>query len=212
MKKTFTTLLCALSAIFSIYAQRNFDGGPGLKVAWDYNIPSTDLVYLDSGSGVSAGVFYSFPVWQNMYIEPELDFFYNTMDLSYLDLYVDDTREPVSQGTWKNTGLRIPLKLGYSFGIADNITMSVYTGPQLNIGLSLNEKYDRPDTSSSNLYRQGWRRLDAQWLIGVKLHYLDNFFAEIGGGLGFTNMLKHSSYPGNHARRNIFAIGVGYQF
>ena len=61
-------------------------------------------------------------------------------------------------------------------------------------------------------YGNGWHRLDMQWLFGVRFHYQDNFFAELTGGPGMTNIMGGKDFKGDHLRRNVFSIGVGYIF
>lgn len=188
----------------------------GLRLSWDLNSASTSLYKpatpIKNGSGLQAGAFYTVPVYKNLYVEPGLGFFYNTMLINYdIPANISLGYPFPPEGSLRNSGFRIPLNVGYRFDFTDDISMSVFTGPQMDVGVKLVE-HDSSEGTSTNLYKRGWRRVDAQWLIGVRFHYADNWIAEITGGIGMTNMLGGNKYHGNHFRRNTFSIGVGYVF
>jgi len=218
MKKILVLLLCIFAiTVPSVQAQEN--ARFGVRVSWDLNSPSTNLnEYVDvygNGSGFSLGAFYDIPLYKSLYFEPGLSFYYNTIGIP--DISLDPSSVLVS-GSLRNVGFRIPLVAGYRFDFTDDIGLSVFTGPQLNIGLSMKAHLNLPDAykdagdSSEQLYGEGWHRLDMQWLFGVRLHYADHFMAEISGGPGMTNIMGGKDYKGSHLRRNIFSIGVGYIF
>lgn len=207
MKRNFIALALVMGCAFGGYAQTADNYGFGVRAAWDLNVPATNYPGLDNGSGFSVGAFYDVPVSRKIFIEPGISFFYNTMDD---ELVKSDFSPTVKTGTWRNMGLRIPVYVGYEFDLVDDISMSVVTGPQVNLGLSLEEKFG--NLTSKNLYDKGWKRVDAQWMIGLRLHYQDNFVVEIAGGLGMNNLLDKDEFHGFHVRRNVFTIGLGYQF
>lgn len=189
----------------------------GVKAQWDLSIPSTSLSTLGEGSGVAAGGLVNVPVWKGLYVEPGVDFFYNTMDISYIDFMVNG-KEPGPNGYIGNTGLRVPLAVGYKFSLAEGMDFSVFTGANLNMGFDMKAHFNsgeilHPDVKSTvDLYNGDVKKFDAQWLVGVRFHYLDNFFADISGGIGLNNINKGKIFPNHHIRRNTFSIGVGYMF
>lgn len=222
MKKLMLAIgLCCLAAL-SAGAQSLFDAGSrnrahfGIKVAWDLTAPSTDLykptVPYSNGSGFSAGAYYQMPVYKNLYFEPGLSYYYNTVIINYNLVEARVLGYPLPpEGSLRNSGFRVPISFGYRFDFTSDISLSVFTGPQFNIGVTL-KQYDNVLKTKRNLYDDGWRRFDAQWLFGVRFHYADNWIAEIAGGVGMTNLLGGDRHGGNHFRRNTFSISVGYQF
>lgn len=212
MKKLFLILALAITSMLGVSAQEPADGAFGVRVSWDLNSPSTNIPGMGNGSGLSVGAIYDIPLYQGLYFEPGLSFFYNTMDVSGYNINNVDQELLGKSGTLRNTGFRIPLIFGYRIGLLDDIAISVFTGPQVNVGLSMSEHYEHYKSGSQ--YGNGYNRLDAQWLFGVKMYYQDNFFAEIGGGIGMSNLVDKDNiaYKGKHLRRNIFSIGVGYMF
>lgn len=217
MKKTLIALALAAFALgaqaqASVLQKEADSPSFGIKAQWNLNSPVTNYnkpvsVY-SNGSGFSVGAFYTIPVYRGWYVEPELSLFYNTMiiDTDILEEVLD--KEPLS-GSLRNFGFRIPLTAGYRFNLGSDMALSLFTGPQLNIGLTLN-RHANALKHNFNLYDNGWRRLDMQWTFGARFYYADNWMAEITGGVGMTDMLG-KSLPG-HFRRNTFAVGVGYIF
>lgn len=219
MNKFLLSLACLLGA-FTASAQ--VEPQLGVRLSWDLNAPVTNLNdnvdFLNNGSGFSVGAFYDIPVYGALYFEPGLSFFYNTIGIS--DIIVN-AENAVIDGSLRNVGFRIPLVAGYRFDFTDDIALSVFTGPQLNIGLSLKQHINMPEglkdykdilEDGKQYYGNGWHRLDMQWLFGVRFHYQDNFFAELTGGPGMTNIMGGKDFKGDHLRRNVFSIGVGYIF
>lgn len=219
MKKTLITLAIAALA-FGAYAQEPIlqkeTASPtiGIKAQWNLNSPSTSyndpISIYSSGSGFSVGAFYTVPVYKGLYVEPELSVYYNTViiDPDIVQSVLTDHQVP-AEGSLRNFGLRIPVTVGYRFSLTDDMALSVFTGPQLNIGL-INDQYVNATKHNIDLYDQGWRRLDAQWTFGVRYYYADNWMAEVSGGVGMTNLLGKTLH--GHFRRNTFAVGVGYIF
>lgn len=220
MKKTLIALALAAvafgaSAQQASVMQKETDSPTfGVKAQWNLNSPTTSYnepvsVYT-SGSGFSAGAFYTIPVYRGLYVEPEVSAFYNTViiDSDILQALFTDQKVP-PQGSLRNVGLRIPVNIGYRFNLTDDMALSLFTGPQLNVGLMLN-RYVNATKRNIDLYDQGWRRIDAQWTFGARFYYADNWMAEITGGVGMTDLLG-KSIPG-HFHRNTFAVGVGYIF
>lgn len=222
MKKILLSLFC-LCTVLGINAQEPdlSDARIGVRVGWDLNTVSSNLNkysnLFGNGSGFSIGGFYNLPLGKSFYFEPGLSFFYNTIGIPEYPLVSEDARTVITDGSLRNFGFRIPFVAGYRLGFTQDIAVSVFTGPQLNIGLSMKQHLNLPAEyknvkNNQQLYGEGFHRLDMQWLFGVRFHYLDNFIAEISGGPGLSNLLGGSKYKGQHLRRNIFTISVGYIF
>lgn len=212
MKKLILSIALIVSALINAQAQTPVDGSFGARVSWDLNSPASNIPGMGNGSGISIGAIYDIPLYQNLYFEPGLSFFYNTMDVGPYNVNFTDEDLLGDGGSLRNCGFRVPLTFGYRIGLLDDIAISIFTGPQLNVGLSMSEHFKH--YKSGSLYSNGYNRLDAQWLFGIKMHYQDNFFAEIGGGIGMTNLVDndYSIFNHKHLRRNMFSIGVGYMF
>ncbi len=222
MKKTLWSLLFILCVLGAQGQNPDwFDSGTnhtrfGVRLSWDLNSPSTSFNNIiptyHNGSGLSAGAFLNVPLYKNMYIEPGLSLYYNTMIISQNirdDIELDYPLTP--EGSLRNSGFRIPLVVGYRFDFTDDVSVSVFTGPQLNLGLTMKE-YVNATHRRESLYDHGWHRCDAQWLFGLRFYYSDNWIADITGGIGMTNMVDTSIYKNGKFRRNTFSIGIGYLF
>lgn len=213
MRKIFTLIAVLVSVSCMSVAQ---DLRPAVKVAWDLTVPSTDIASINNGSGLEAGVLLNTTLYKGLYIEPGAEYFYNTMDVSYIDFMVNG-RVPGPSGMIRNQGIRVPVMVGWKFGLASGMSMSVYTGPQLNFGMQMKshtdaETADLSVKANANLYDLGWKKFDLQWKAGIRFHYLDNFFADIDIAAGINNILDSDKYKDRHLRRNTFSLGVGYMF
>lgn len=220
MKRTLLFIACIL-CVLGATAQDWFDSGTnhtrfGVRLSWDLNTPSTSFNNMvptyHSGSGLCAGAFINIPLFMNAYIEPGVGVYYNTMVISQNirdDIELDYPLTP--QGSLRNSGFRIPMVFGFRFDVTDDVAISVFTGPQINVGLTL-QQYVNSTHDKISLYDHGWHRVDAQWLFGVRFYYSDNWICDISGGIGMTNMADGAAYPGQTFRRNTFSIGVGYLF
>lgn len=169
----------------------------------------------DVGAGFVAGGLADIPLARRFYFEPGLLVYYTVWSvdnerLEALRLY---------SGTAKNLGIRLPFNFGYTLDLLDNLTLQAYTGPWLNLNLmarrnlspapgSPYEKY-----SSCNLFRDGFRRVDAQWGFGLKLTWSDHYILGVSFGVGMTPVRKFTSLHNEMTqRRNSFQINLGYRF
>lgn len=219
MKKYILSIALAAASIVGMNAQGQTGGSFGARIAWDLNSPSSNLTGLGNGSGFSVGGVYNLPISKGWYFEPGLNFFYNTMDINIPDFspsyyWPENSYQPLRhayESTLRNYGFRVPITFGYLVELVDNIDVSIFTGPQINLNLSMSEHTHH---NFSKLYDKGYNRFDAQWLFGVRVHYKNNVFVEIDGGIGMTNLLTsdHRYNKNSHLRRNTFSIGVGYMF
>lgn len=155
----------------------------GARVALDIN--SYSGKGFSNGAGFSIGGVYNAPLYKNLYFEPGLSLFYNTVGVKHADMSV------------KNLGFRIPLNFGYHFDVADDLSIHVFTGPQVNFNILA--RFD-----GESLFDDGYKRFDMQWNFGVGVGY-QQYYASIGGGVGMTNVTKGVD-------RSIVSITLGYNF
>lgn len=159
----------------------------GARVSLDINSFSGKA--FSNGAGFSIGGIYNAPIYKNLYFEPGISLFYNTVSAKGVDVAL------------KNLGFRIPLNFGYHFDVADNLSIHVFTGPQINFNLLA--RYD-----GSSCFDTGFRRFDMQWNFGVGVGH-QKYYASIGGGVGMTDIIKDHGWTTD---RSIVAITLGYNF
>ncbi len=249
MRKKIVSALAA-AAIMAIYAtpakaQDIFDSGDmrphfGARLSLDIsNVAGNIDNYFEenaipdltnSGAGFTVMGVYNIPLYKNLYFEPGLGIYYNTVGLNgtHYD-FRPNPEQPESpigvadyaiDGSVRNWGFRIPMLAGYHFDFTDNMRVSVFTGPQINIGFYQKMVYDvhyigdsgvpADEHVSASCYGHGFRRFDMQWVFGAGYHY-GRYSVAISGGVGMTNLVD-GQFSGYKARRNTFSITLGYDF
>lgn len=219
MKKFLICALCALGITSAAKAQDMFDSGEmtpyfGARVSLDITGISgafNEADIFNNGCGFTIGGYYNIPLYKNLYFEPGLGVFYNTVGFDY---GYDKGDGIVScTGSLRNWGFRIPLLVGYHFDFTEDMKVSVFTGPQLNYGLSMKSVYDLRSGSQKTHFSEGvydnFHRLDAQWMFGAAYHY-GVYSIGVSGGVGMTNIVNEKDSP--RGRRNTFSITLGYRF
>lgn len=233
-------------------AERNLFNNPnnkayfGVRAALDMTCPRTfrqtnlhDRIsltqdYLGSRSGVSVGAVFNMPIIANLYFEPGVSFFFNTLSVRYdlRDALPDHILDNISAAAKsdrqiKQWGMRIPLDLGYQFDFHRNFALSVFTGPVLNIGFSMKGcmgfKLDNAVFySGSSLYSTGdserddrFNRLALGWRAGIGAT-IRNIYIGANIDFGLTNLYKvakanRENYSLTH-RQNLFQFSLGYDF
>lgn len=217
MKKLFLSAMGAMMLATSGFAQDIFDAGeqdPYLGVRASLDITGvagniSNIYDFNNGAGFSVGAVYNITLFKNLYFEPGLSVFYNTAGY---DGFMYDKFGV--KGSIRNFGFRIPLVAGYHFDFTEDMKVSVFTGPQMNIGLVGRNVGDiairnNMEHYSESIYGDGVRRFDLQWMFGAAFHY-QKYYISLSGGVGLTNLLGGNDYKGFTARRNTFAITLGY--
>lgn len=206
-----------LAACMPVMAQNSIFNNPdnkgyfGIRVGGEVTAPgklSSENVSVDmykAGGGVEFGGIYNLPVVANLYIEPGLKFFYNTYSV---DKKLLDDGESLSI---RKFGMRIPVMAGYHFDFTDDIKVSVFTGPELEIGFSAkaHAKEDNIEVSESAYGKDGnLNRVDLLWGIGAGISYQHYYFG-VSGGIGMLNM---SSMDNTKFHENRVTFSLGYNF
>lgn len=169
-----------------------------------------------NGAGFTIGGIYNLPVWKNMFFEPGIYAYYDTFDN---DIATWTPADPPQEGVHKeydgsirNWGIRVPLNFGYRFDFTDNISISVFTGPVLNLNLSAKAHCDGlTDYTYSLMDTKDFKRFDAQWNFGVGMSYGHNCYVSISGAVGMTKAYEPKGDDISF-RRNTVNIAVGYNF
>ena len=230
MRKTVILLCAILMSGLALRAQSDIfesnDNQPyfGARISLDISSP-TDITEgkfgldaFNNAAGFEIGGVYNIPLWKNLYFEPGLSLYYNTMKLS--DFFIDDmigdvTAFDKASGSVRRFGFRAPLVAGYHFDF-EPVAISVFTGPVISLGLSgrmhVNAEGSGVSVSNSaNCYADDGicKRADLGWRFGVGGTW-GNYVLQVYGTVGMCNMLKNGD--GAKFRDNNVAIALGYNF
>ncbi len=224
---------CTLSAKAQDISFESDDNKPflGVRLGLDISCPtdwkisnigengaSMSLPLFNNGAGFDLGAVYNIPLWKNLYFEPGLSIYYNTMGCSVT--IADDpefgTLDDLS-GSIRRFGFRIPFQVGYRVDFTDlDFSLSAFTGPVLTAGLVGRQhatiQYDGlKESGSESVYgHDGFlNRVDVGWKIGVGAEY-NNFVLQLSGTIGMCNML--SGAINTKYRDNNVALTIGYNF
>lgn len=188
----------------------------GIRVGGEVTCPgkitanNVGISVFKNGAGIEFGGIYNVPVVANFYIEPGLKFYYNTYSVK--DEFIkaiDDV--PLESLSVRKFGMRIPVMAGYHFDFTDDVKVSLFTGPELEIGFSAKEHAKAHNVSASeSIYGEegGMNRVDLLWGIGAGITYRHVYFG-VGGSLGMLNMLDDSNVK-FHENRVTFSLGYNF--
>lgn len=238
-------ILGVVSAIPAINAQSYMFDNPenrtffGVRAGLDVSSAANGGAMFSNKAGFSVGAVYDIPVVANFYFEPGLYLFYNTFGTVHLEDYsytLTDAEGNESElhklyqvdGTLRNFGFRVPLTFGYHFDFSDELSLHVFTGPQVNLGLVARYHQNEVITPADQVVKStsvnafgtgGFKHIDFQWNFGVGLAWR-HYYMSVGGSVGITDMKSASVIQaGPYAidlrrdvRRNLFNISVGYNF
>lgn len=216
MKKLFLSLL-AMGAVMTASAQADLFDNPdnkdyfGARISLDISSTADGNSTYSNGAGFSIGGVYNIPLYKNLYFEPGLSLFYDTFGEEFGIIDANMNYIGTKDGSIRNLGFRIPLVAGYHFDFTDDMQVSVFTGPQLN--LSLLAKEHCGSYSKSIFGDDGFKHVDLQWAIGVGFTW-QKYYVSFSGGIGMTKVRDWKPAPGviDSFRRNNFSITLGYNF
>lgn len=223
MRKILVSTLLVVLASVSAMAQNTIVNNPdnsayfGIRVGGEVTCPgkisedNMGISVFKNGGGVEFGGIYNFPVVANFYIEPGVKFYYNTYSLK--DEFITAIQDDIilNSLTLKKFGMRIPVMAGYHFDFTDDIKVSVFTGPELEIGFSAKgytEGYNIEMSESVYGEDGGMNRVNLLWGIGAGISY-QHFYFGVNGNIGMLNMLSISDVK-FHENRVTFSIGYNF--
>lgn len=223
MKKFLVSMMFVVATSMSVMAQNAIVNNPdnkayfGIRVGGEITCPgaisayNVGMKFFNNGGGVEFGGIYNIPVVANFYIEPGLKLYYNTYSLKkeFVRLLQDDII--FNSASLKKFGMRIPVMAGYHFDFANDIKVSIFTGPELEVGFSAKESIKGYNIEmSENLYGENgiMNRVNVLWGIGAGLSY-QHFHFSVNGGIGMLNMLSDTYMK---FRENRVTFCVGYNF
>lgn len=211
-------IIAAIAAVASLTASaqnseytifNNPDNAPyfGARLGVDITSTSGGGDMYNNGAGFTVGAIYNIPLWQNLYFEPGLSFFYDTFGTEIQSM-ADGMNVNLINGSIRNFGFRIPMVAGYNFDFTDNVRIAPFTGPQLNFNVVAREHWDNTIEGGSIFGEGGFKHFDLQWVIGVGVTY-GKYYVSLSGGIGMT---KARSLKYDNFRRNTVNISIGYNF
>lgn len=216
MKKTIILLACILS-IVSVSAQTLFDNENnhpyfGARAGIDVTSASDGNGVFNNGCGFQVGAIYNLPIKMNFYFEPGLSVFYDTFGQQVTALG-EDLEQYNIDGSIRNFGFRVPFNFGFHFDFTDEISVCLFTGPQLNWSLSAKSHWSNVKgveqlPSESVFGEGGFKHFDLQWNFGVGLNY-NQYYIAMSGAAGITKVMDTKAID---FRRNIFTLSLGYNF
>lgn len=189
-----------------------FGARVGLDIACPGSITS-DHVSVDafnSGAGIEFGGIYHLPVIANMYVEPGLKLYYDTYSMKKNVYELMD----VKRISVRKFGFRIPVMAGYHFDFTNNIKVSVFTGPELEVGLAGKARGQISNIETAwykwDLYGDDgeFNRVNLLWDFGASVSWNQWSFG-ITGGVGMLN-INNESDPKFHENR--VTMSLGYDF
>ncbi len=230
MRKTVILLCAILLSGFVLRAQSDiFESSDnrayfGARLSLDISCP-TDITEgrygfdaFSNAAGFEIGGIYNIPLWKNLYFEPGVSLYYNTMKLSdaFVNAWVGDAAQVDKVGgSVRRFGFRAPLVAGYRFDF-EPVAISVFTGPVISLGLSGRTHVNAEGagvsvSNSANCYADDGicKRADIGWRFGVGGTW-GNYVLQVYGTVGMCNMLKNGD--GAKFRDNNVAIALGYNF
>lgn len=104
-----------------------------------------------------------------------------------------------------------PIMAGYHFDFSQDVKISVFTGPEFEVGFSGKEYIKGQNIEiSGSVYGDdgGMNRVNVLWGIGAAIAYQHLYF-DVKGGIGMANMLSDSNAK-FHENRVTFSIGYNF--
>lgn len=236
MRKLFVALMAMVMAI-GVNAQGFDVSRLGVRFSIDAARPGdlsvgdgyTKLSIYGPGAGFSFGAVYKVDLTENLFLEPGLGFYYNTLSINkhYLGDMIEDMLDDLGVGldykitsrSVRRFGMRIPVLIGYTFPLKDDFSFRVYTGPMLDVGMSADmyygmkvEGYDIHKAYSLYGKNRDLNRVDCYWNIGVGVTFADHYYLGLQADLGMCNMARKTGGMKPSLHENLVQLTFGYNF
>ena len=221
-------LILLLTILFTLSTGARAQSRWGIRVAYELACPSdvklTDVMKADAyrnGSGLSFGAVYHMPVFFNFYFEPGVNLYYNTYSVNKQMVNDMIDTDPAFDGlqidgaSVRMWGLRVPILGGYKFNLLPGLGVSVFTGPEFDLGLSAKTHVEVGKFGASeNAYgdKGAFNRTDIKWNFGVGVHLGSHIFGAVSGAVGICDQARDDRAGDYKMRSNRFDITVGYNF
>lgn len=173
----------------------------GVRAAFDVNLPGKmhsniiDDQMFRIGTGGTIGAVCNIYLGHTFYLEPAVSLFYDTFSYKGLTIAGNDYEES-DPGVYK-VGFRVPIVVGYSIGINNQLSIAPFTGPELSYAfagaIKVHDK-DRLGDGDFSLFGKfgNQRRLDCGWKIGVAF-FSGMWSFNIDGTIGLSNLMSNGA-------------------
>lgn len=184
----------------------------GVRAQYDMNTSTAHSDLFHFGPGVSVGFNYYSPIQSNFYFNTGLLFSYDTFG------YKGEFSKRPFEGSINNTGMRLPVEIGYKFLQTNSMRLSVYTGALMYFNFKVQADYTEIYSTGPEIIKKDYTNggADLGWTLGLGFDLLRNWHAHIQGTLGLTNWCQTDDQAngaaGNVYKRAEIAIGLGYNF
>ena len=225
MKRTII-MLAALASLLPTKAANIVVNNPdnhafwGVRATFDYSVSTmvnyTNAAYsfrpLKAAPGFQLGAIYNLPLVANLYLEPGVNFFYDThKENIYVGTSITSSQADLSYSRY---GVRVPVMVGYHFDVWENASLKVFTGPEVSygIGSSTSISYDgnkadiigfKPD------FYDRVKRFECSWDFGAGITF-SNIDISVAGSLGLLN--ANTAESSLDYKINRIYVAVGYNF
>lgn len=176
------------------------------------NAPSTmakETLHPTGYNGLKIGVIYDATIIKGFGVTMGLNYTFGANATDWVKkIHTQPTDYPQVRSRGQYHQLEIPVDWQYKFEIAQNTWLILYTGPTLQCGLGLKDKwYIRVNTNSQailsekNIYSTedmqdyALKRLNVTWGIGAGFQY-ERYFIRGGYDFGLINPYKTQSFTG----------------
>lgn len=165
------------------------------------------------GGGFSAGMFYQAPIVANFYVEPGVSFYYNATGMKAADL----AKDAIEHASLRESGMLVPVMLGYHFDFTDDVNLQVFVGPELRVGFS-SDNYittkkvmglGQPAHSATTNYTDVFNRVNCNLRFGAGFNLARNYYIGVSGAVGLTNT---SAINNVTFHQNSVDFTIGYNF
>lgn len=215
MKKVLL-LIVSIISVFSGSAQNFNKSNLGIRLSIDATLPGdfsagdgySKYKLYENGAGFSIGAVYRFDLMGSLYVEPGLSLYYNTYSLnkSFLeDVIGGELGVPAQSADYEITkrslrmfGFRLPVMVGYRFGLAPDFNLNLFTGPMFDFGCSADlhygfkasGKYDVNYSRSQYGDDGTLKSFNCYWNFGAGVSFTEHFYLSLQYDLGLRNRAK----------------------
>lgn len=188
----------------------------GARLSYDVTFPVNSNNIYSAGSGFTVGGVANIPLKRSFFVEPGLMFRYASMPSKNLTLFDHELYD----GSARIYTIHIPVSMGYTFDVSDNMSIAVSTGPYLNVNVAAKQKFDpnfgapvHVPNAKISLFDHGWKHVDGGWNIKLSTTFADSYYVGIGGDISFTPLAKFGDRDKKiRIYRSSVSVILGYNF
>lgn len=190
----------------------------GVRAGVQFTVPGevrfddVSVDFFKSGAGFEIGGIYNIPIVGKFYIEPGINLFYNSYSFKdYLVESLSTNSMKINSISINKFGMSIPVLAGFQFKFSNGIGLSIFLGPELEIGFSSKVCTKGPNIDiSESAYGEdgGMNRVNLLLTTGAGISY-KHFVFNFKTSPGLVNMLRDTDAEFNENR---VVLTLGYNF